>query len=237
VVDRGWGNGVGRDLDEHLAQLVEREAEVARGVQVHVELRFAAAVGGEHGQPWRAHSRAARGWAGCRRRRRRIRRCSGRGPRASRPRPHRPTGRLRRACCGRGRSGQWRVCWCSRLFQVLVVGDLVGDGFEIALRLSNPLDDLVAVRRKQRGAPPRGAVAAAAQLDEALHVADRHAGRPQALKKRQPCRVRRRRSAAGRRARGSQGPAGRSARKSRRCAPTAPPSPPSVSLNSWSATA
>src|SRR3954449_7631347 len=48
-VDGGRKAGVRRDLDEHFAQLVDAEADVAGGVQVHVQLGFAAALGGQHG--------------------------------------------------------------------------------------------------------------------------------------------------------------------------------------------
>ncbi len=48
-VDGGGEAGVGRHLDEHFAKLLDGEPDIAGGVQVDIELGFAAAFGGEHG--------------------------------------------------------------------------------------------------------------------------------------------------------------------------------------------
>src|SRR3954462_3956198 len=73
-----------------------------------------------------------------------------------------------------------------RVLQLLVVGDLVGDGGEIALQLGDPLEHLVPVLLEQRASHREGAVALAAKFGVALHVADRHAGGAQALQEGQP---------------------------------------------------
>ena len=73
-----------------------------------------------------------------------------------------------------------------RVLRLLVIGDLVGDGGEIALQLGDPLKHLVPVFLKQRPSHRDGAVALAAKFGVALHVADRHAGGAQALQEGQP---------------------------------------------------
>ena len=57
------------------------------------------------------------------------------------------------------------------------MGDLVGDGSQVALQLGDAFHDFVAVSLEQRAPLRERRVAVAAQLGEALHVTDRHAGR------------------------------------------------------------